>query len=365
MQGVQYIFLFIFGLLLAPRLPSMFGEKLSFWLWCGKILGIILISLGLFVLAMTDIPHPLPKYGVTYSPRYASELGLDPKLAYQKMLSSLDIASIRLPLYWNEFEPIEGQYKTADLKYYLDEADKSGSKVIIAVGYKAPRWPECFPPDWARNLSREQLQEKILLMLHKAVLTYRDHPAVEGWQVENEPFLAFGDCPAQNPLTFEFVKKEVGLVKSLDYKPILITDSGEISSWLQAMQLGDIFGTTMYRQVWNPYFGYFDYPLPAFFYNIKGWIVQKITGTTEKPIIVSELQTEPWVPDQQQLTQWNIDEQFKAFPPEKMTAHIEFARSTGFSQVYLWGVEWWLWMDKNGFPDYLRTATKILPPHNR
>ncbi len=365
MQGVQYIFLFIFGLLLARKLPALFGEKLSIWLWFGKLIGIILIALGLFVLSMTEPTHPKPIYGVTYSPRYAAELGLDPTESYVTMLSTLAIPTIRLPLYWNEFEPIEGQFKTGDLSFYLNEADKKGTKVILAIGYKAPRWPECYPPDWARNLSREKLQEKILLMLHKAVITYKDHPAVAGWQVENEPFLAFGDCPAQNPLTYDFVKKEVILVKSLDSKPVLITDSGEISSWMQAMKLGDSFGTTLYRQVWNPYFGWFDYPLPSFFYNAKGWIIQKLSGTYPKKIIISELQTEPWVPDQQQLTQWDIDEQFKAFPPQKMNSHIEFARSTGFPEVYLWGVEWWIWMDKNGYPDYLNVAKDLFPPHNR
>jgi drug/metabolite transporter (DMT)-like permease len=363
MQGVQYIFLFIFGLILAKKLPTLFGEKLSVWLWMGKILGIILITLGLFVLSMTDTSRPKPQYGVTFSPRYATELGLDPKESYVKMLSQLSIPAIRLPLYWNEFEPTAEQFQTEDFTFYLNEAEKANFKVIVALGYKAPRWPECYPPDWARNLSREQLQEKILLMLHKAVVTYKDHPAVAGWQVENEPFLAFGDCPAQNPLTFDFVKKEIALVKSLDHKPILVTDSGEISSWMQAMKLGDYFGTTMYRQVWNPYFGWFDYPLPAFFYNAKSWFVQKLVGVSGVNVIVSELQAEPWVPSQQSLTEWNIDEQFKTFPPEKIKAHLEFAQSTGFSEIYLWGVEWWLWMDKNGYPEYLNIAGELFDPH--
>jgi hypothetical protein len=363
LQGVQYLFLFIFGLVLAKKLPTLFGEKLSFWLWSAKVFGIILITLGLFILAMTDRPQQLSKTGVTYSPRYASELGLNPEESYSKMLSKLPVKHIRLPLYWSEFEPVEDQFQTDSLKFYLDEAERKQVKVILALGYKAPRWPECYPPEWAKTLSRDQLQEKILLMLHKAVVLYQDHPAVESWQIENEPFLSFGDCPAQNPLTFEFVKKEIALVKSLDHKPILVTDSGEISSWRQTIKLSDYFGTTMYRQVWNPYFGWFDYPLPAFFYNAKSWFVQKLVGVSGVNVIVSELQAEPWVPSQQSLTEWNIDEQFKTFPPEKIKAHLEFAQSTGFSEIYLWGVEWWLWMDKNGYPEYLNIAGELFDPH--
>lgn len=362
LQGVQYIFLFIFGLFLAKKLPNLFGEKLSFWLWFAKIIGIILISLGLFVLSMTETKNSQPVAGVTYSPKYAAELGLDPEEAYTKMLSKLQVKYIRLPLYWNEFEPQESKFDDQVLDYYLKEAERNQAKVIIAIGYKAPRWPECYPPDWARSLSRDQLQEKILLMLHKAIVLHKDYPAVVAWQIENEPFLAFGDCPAQNPLTFEFVKKEVNLAKSLDNKPILITDSGEISSWIQTMSLSDYFGTTMYRQVWNPYIGWFEYPLPAFFYNAKSWIIQKIIGVSDVKTIVSELQAEPWVPAHQSLIEWNIDEQFKTFPPKKLLKHFEFAKSTGFSEVYLWGVEWWLWMDKNGYSEYMDTAGGIFNP---
>lgn len=319
-----------------------------------------MIAGGLFILAMKDNSTDTKyKIGSTFSPRYALELGLDPEQAYLKMLNRLDIQYIRLPVYWNEFEPDPGVYQTDYLDYYLDEAHKHNAKVIIAVGYKAPRWPECFPPEWARNLSRDELQSRILQMLHKVVVLYKDHPAVISWQVENEPFLAFGDCPAQNPLTVPFVQTEVNLVKQLDDKPVLVTDSGEISSWTKAMRLTEYFGTTMYRQVWNPYVGWFDYPLPAFFYNAKNWIVKKITGNSQVLTIVSELQAEPWVPAHQSLVQWNIDEQFKAFPPQRIKNHVDFAKATNFPEIYLWGVEWWLWMDKNGYPEYLETAKQI------
>jgi hypothetical protein len=364
LQGVQYVFLFLAGLMLSKKLPALFEEKMTIWLWCAKLLGIILITVGLFILSMTNNTDTKPIVGVTYSPRYATELGLDPKESYSKMLTKLSVKNIRLPLYWNEFEPTESEFKEESLKFYLDQAEKNNAKVIISVGYKAPRWPECYPPEWARTLSRDKLQEKILQMLHKSVVLYKDHPAVMAWQIENEPFLAFGDCPAQNPLTFDFVKKEVTLVKSLDSKPILITDSGEISSWTQAMRLSDYFGTTMYRQVWTPYIGWFDYPLPSFFYNAKSWLIQKIIGVSGIKVIVSELQAEPWVPSNKKLTDWNIDEQFKTFPPEKLLNNYAYAKSTGFSEIYLWGVEWWIWMDKNGFPEYMDTAGDIFSTPN-
>jgi hypothetical protein len=87
--------------------------------------------------------------------------------------------------------------------------------------------------------------------------------------------------------------------------------------------------------------------------------MEKITGNPNVLAIVSELQAEPWVPGKQSLTQWNIDEQYKAFPPQRINKHLQFALSTGFPEIYLWGVEWWIWMDKNGYPEYTDTAKKI------
>ncbi len=51
LQGVQYIFLFGFSLILARFYPTIFRERLNFKIMSTKIIGIILISLGLYFLA--------------------------------------------------------------------------------------------------------------------------------------------------------------------------------------------------------------------------------------------------------------------------------------------------------------------------
>ena len=44
-------------------------------------------------------------------------------------------------------------------------------------------------------------------------------------------------------LTPDFVAQEIALVRRLDQRPILLTDSGELSSWLPILQLpGEAFG---------------------------------------------------------------------------------------------------------------------------
>lgn len=51
LQGTQYVFLFILSLILAKKYPQIFKEKYTFFNLITKILGIILISFGLYLLA--------------------------------------------------------------------------------------------------------------------------------------------------------------------------------------------------------------------------------------------------------------------------------------------------------------------------
>ena len=44
----------------------------------------------------------------------------------------------------------------------------------------------------------------------------------------------------------------------MDFRPVLITDSGELGWWRPASNWV-IFGTTLYRVVWNKYVAYWNY----------------------------------------------------------------------------------------------------------
>lgn len=51
LQGSQYVFLFIFSLLLAKKYPAIFTERITFLTLIPKITGILFIGSGLFLLA--------------------------------------------------------------------------------------------------------------------------------------------------------------------------------------------------------------------------------------------------------------------------------------------------------------------------
>jgi len=222
----------------------------------------------------------------------------------------------------------------------MDQAKEHGAKVLLAIGMKTPRWPECHIPQWAQGFSNEDLQNEVVTMLQTVVARYKEHPALFAWQVENEPLFPFGECPWRD---FSFLQKEVELVKSLDVKhPVFTSDSGELSLWMNAARLGDKVAVTLYRKAW---FGdlnaYLTFPLPQVFYYRKAWLIEKLFG---KEVIVGELQGEPWVKGE--LESSTFTEQEKTMTISQFQDNIDFAKETGLDTFYLWGAEWWYWMKK-------------------
>lgn len=277
-------------------------------------------------------------FGVTFSQSEAEYLGLDWQKTYLDMLDNLKVQHLRLLAYWNQIEKEPGKFDFSNLDWQIKEARKRNAKIILVIGRRLPHWPECHTPDWAAALPEKEQQEKILKMLEKVVEHYKKQSHIIMWQVDNEPLVNwFGHCPKADK---NLIKKEITLVKSLDFRPILITDSGELSSWWSASRLGDYFGTTMYRIVWNKYFGYWNYKylFPPAFYRLKA----RLVGLYPPGVIISELQAEPWL--RESIDKISLEEQRRSMNVKKFKEITDFAQRTGFSQSYLWGVEYWYWL---------------------
>ena len=198
-------------------------------------------------------------------------------------------------------------------------------------------WPECHLPKWAKGLDREEQQEQVLQLLEQIVNRYKDSGVIEYWQVENEPFFPFGQCPWKDK---EFLKEEIKLVKSLDDREIIITESGEFPLWFSAASYGDLIGVTTYRKVWmNETRTYFIYPFPATFYRRKAALINWLF---KKDVFCVELQAEPWGPEL--IYDLSLKEQEKTMNLERFKKNIEFAKKVGFDRDYLWGAEWMYWM---------------------
>lgn len=289
-----------------------------------------------------DLKHEPGTFGITYSPKFAKDLGLDPKEAYLALIDDLKVRNVRLPIYWDDIEKEEGVFDFSEPDYFISEGAKRGVKFIVNVGWRLPRWPECHAPLWTANSDVPAIREKSLTMIKAAIEHYKDYPEVVYWQVENEPLLnSFGICPDSDE---EFLKKEVALVRSLDNsRQIIISGSGELSSWVKEGRLADWFGTTMYRVVWNSIFGYVHYPFPASFYRFKAdWA--KIPK--DKRMII-ELQAEPWVP-KGNMKDIEPKDYEKSMSLEQFRGNIQYGLNIGFGKIYLWGAEWWYLQKQKG-----------------
>ncbi len=315
-------------------------EKPRKWRWIYFLLVFIAVLVGLFFY-MIRKPEGYSQnfqWNIAFSKIWSTRLGLDWKANYLAILDELKPQKIRLPVYWQDIEVSEGKFSFGDYDWMVKEAQQRGIKLILVIGRKTPRWPECNMPDWAKSKEIEGQQKSVLELLPKIVEHYKDSKSLYAWQVENEPFLNFGNCPLWGG---DFLDQEIALVKSLDSKhPIIVTDSGELSYWLQAAKRADIFGTTMYRVVHSPRFGYIEYPFPPQFFWFKANLVHLFYP--EKPITVSELQAEPW--GEKMIYDMSVEEQMKSMDINRFHSNVEYAKAVGFSEIYLWGSEWWYWM---------------------
>lgn len=300
-------------------------------------------------------------YGVTFSNRFCEQMGLNWREVYIKTLDDLQAKNLRLVAYWDEIEQEKDVYDYSNIKWQLEEAEKRNANVILSIGRKVPRYPECFEPTWWDELPSDNIREQELLeYVKQTVNELRYFKTIKIWQVENEPFWPFGEC--QNPeIKKETVIKEIELTRSLDSRPILVQDSGEGGVWKPTYDMGDYLGISMYRRIWYNFWGiflgkfiYFQYPLAHWTYKIKADIVR----VPVNKIIITELQGEPWGPKiNSELTQEEKDETMSR---NHFISTLDYAQKSGFKDLYIWGVEWWYFEKEiNGNSYYWDTAKAL------
>lgn len=312
--------------------------------WTLFSLFFLLVLFFVYInLPMSEINKAVP-LGVTFSARYASDIGLDWKQAYVAMLDDLKVKNIRIPIYWDLVEKEKGTYLFDDLDWQLQEAAKRDAKVILVVGEKVPRWPECFVPEWVST--DDDVKKEALLNFENVVINrYKDnHPEVISWQIENEPFLNFGIC---GTIPAAQVDAEIAQARKIDpSRKIVVTDSGELSLWLQAAQRADVFGTTMYREVYSSReflgkpLGHWRYPIGPNFFKLKRLLIRIFAD--QKNAMVIELQGEPWV--QGWTTDAPLELQLESMNANILADNVSFAKKTDMEKIYIWGVEWWYWL---------------------
>ena len=310
-----------------------------------KIVWCIVFFVVLVLTMMWSTPIQTTKViGTTFSVEQSYYLGLEPRDVLESLFRDLGIRDIRLSVYWNRTERERGVMNFEEVDWQLALAEKYGARVILAVGRKVPRWPECHDPGWFRALPESERKAEQLEYVRAAIERYASHPSITMWEVENEPYLPYGDCPNYD---LTLLDEEIAIVKSLDTRSIMVTDSGELSIWVRAARRGDIFGTTMYRTVHNKFFGQIKYPIPKEFFRLKQTLTRRVVGI--KTLVVIELQGEPWA-DRPYHT-LPVEKQYETMSPQMFRDTIHYSERAGFDTIYIWGVEWWYWLKQQGHPE--------------
>lgn len=294
---------------------------------------------ALALLLSTTLPKKSPTWGATFSVPYATYLGVDWKDAYRAILEELNIKYLRIPAYWSQIETAPGVYDFSELDYIFEEAAAHDVRITLALGVKVPRWPECFLPEWV-DADHSRIEPGIEALTIALMSRYSTHPVLYAWQVENEPFFPFGECPQPS---IERVQNLTQLVREIDNEHKLQrTTSGEQSFWLFHAPGFDILGISLYRIVYTEPIGYNVFPHTPAVYRLQSQLARLFAGE----VIISELQVEPWF--RHSPKDMNLQAAYELFTAEDLWRHMSFAKRTGLDAAYLWGVEWWYYLRQQG-----------------
>lgn len=277
--------------------------------------------------------------GVSFIPDYAQSLGLDPQQTMDA-LTGIGAKQFRLVSYWSDMEQTPGHYDFSQLDWQFKKAEAAHAKVILAVGLRQPRWPECHAPDWVNiNQPDSQWQPQLETFMQKVVERYRNSPSLQQYQLENEYFLkGFGICTNYDRGR---LVNEYNLVKKLDPKhTVIVGRSNNALGFPVGQPQPDEFSISVYKRVWDAgvTHRYLEYPQPAWFYGyIAG--VQKIFN--HKDMMIGELQAEAWPPNGQTIQQTSLAEQNKSLNAKRLQDRFGYGKATGMRSMDLWGAEYW------------------------
>ncbi len=324
-------------------------ERIKNWSWRHRR-PLALIVLNLLILAVISWlmvwqyqnkhRQDQTTYGVSYSLKYAEELGIDWMDGLNALLDDMNVKNFRLMSYWDQIEPEDGEFDFKDLDYQMDAIAKRGGQVTLASGERQPRWPECHVPSWTDELEDREYEEELIEYLQTLYRRYDNHPALASYQLENEAAnRLFGEC--ERPFDGAKLQREFDAVKAITNKDVVINASNQ-SGVPVRHPVGDQVGFSIYKHANFPALGR-DWTW-SFWYVPNWWHTLRASWVEflhDKPSFIHELQAEPWGP--QETVKLSVEEQNKTMDAAKLRDITGFAEQTGMNDIYLWGGEWWYW----------------------
>jgi hypothetical protein len=337
-------------------------RKLPRWLRLSlTAIGVVLTInaainvIGIFVFK----PVQSPNFGVSFSVQRSKDYGLNWQANFLALLDDLSFKRLRLMSYWPEIEPSRGQFNFTDLDWQMDEAAKRGAKVALAIGMRQPRWPECYQPDWAKQLQGNDWKQALYAYMEVVVKRYQNHPALGSWQIENEAFnnaygTWYGQCGKADRQRLE---EEFALVRKLDKTHPANTSLSDEYGLPLGQPVPDNYGISVYKIAYTnkgilQYYGVFT--PPTWYHRLRLAIIGLLH---QRPVYIHELQLEPWGP--QDTKNLSVAEQDKSMSLQQLHTMLNFGKSIGTQDIDLWGGEWWYWrkvhLNDNSVWDAIKT----------
>ncbi|MBV9357661.1 MAG: beta-galactosidase [Chloroflexi bacterium] len=304
---------------------------------------------------------PRTRLGFTFTPRQAKQLGVDWRAAFTAALE-LRPELIRLGTPWSEVEPAPGAFAFDALDWLFEAAETARVPVLLTVGMKSPRWPEFYLPGWLgdglagrrwRPISDDpRVRAGVRRLIETVVRRYRAQPALEAWQVENEPLDMAG--PHCWRIDSAFLGEEIAQVRALDPTHPLVLTSFALTDPLQALPgtsrirsaraatlaaRADVLGLDIYTAVAVDLVGR---PV-ALHWRSSRWeepLSTYIQAAADRrtPVWVTELQAEPWEPGQ--IVHVRPGDPTST-TPAIAGEMLDRVRRLGLPVALLWGVEYW------------------------
>ena len=266
-------------------------------------------------------------FGTTFSHPYIRDhFKLSVRKAFTELLN-LKLSLVRLSCYWSEVEKEPGEYDFGEIAELLKMAQKAEQKIVLIIGMKAVRWPEFYVPKWTNYEEVIKNPSQLLTYIEQALLLANKFSCVKYLQIENEPLDKSGPNKLTVPL--RVLTKEIQLARELSSLPIVLTMWGNVSlkdSRLRVLdKLGDIIGLDLYYQIPDGKGGY---------WGPKDSIetLQKQIIKVNKPVWITELQTNPWK-GEENLTSLEVFEN-----------NFSQARHLPVEAILFWGFEYWYYL---------------------
>jgi beta-galactosidase len=198
---------------------------------------------------MTSAPtHSGVLFGAAYYAEYQQDGTLDRDL---DLMVEAGFTVIRVgESVWSTWEPREGQFDLDWLQPVLDGAHARDISVILGTPtYAVPPWLQVLHPEiaaervtghragWGARQEMDQSHPAYRFyaerIVRRVAARYADHPAVVGWQVDNEPG---NELPRNDQVFMRFVawlERRYGTVESLNDEWGLVYWSHRLTDWSQ------------------------------------------------------------------------------------------------------------------------------------